>query len=85
MPISARKAGCRRTDSVFFTIFQTFMSGPPKRGNDGKMHPSPYFGEYPPDFFDVIVIDECHRGGANDEGTWRGILDYFEPADAARP
>ena len=38
------------------------------------------FGEYPPDFFDFIVIDECHRGGANDEGNWRGILDYFAPA-----
>jgi len=57
--------------SVFFTIFQTFMSGP----ND-----TPYFGEYPPDFFDFIVIDECHRGGANDESTWRGILEYFKPA-----
>jgi len=61
--------------SLFFTIFQTFMSGPPK---DGK--PSPYFGEYPPDFFDFIVIDECHRGGANDESNWRGILEYFSPA-----
>jgi type I restriction enzyme R subunit len=40
----------------------------------------PYFGEYPPDFFDFIVIDECHRGGANDESNWRGILDYFAPA-----
>jgi type I restriction enzyme R subunit len=61
--------------SIFFTIFQTFMSGPPK---DSK--PSPYFGEYPPDFFDFIVIDECHRGGANDESNWRGIMDYFAPA-----
>ncbi len=61
--------------SLFFTIFQTFMSGPEK---DGK--PSPYFGEYPPDFFDFIVIDECHRGGANDESTWRAILEYFSPA-----
>jgi type I restriction enzyme R subunit len=51
------------------------MSGPPK---DGK--PSPYFGEYPPDFFDFIIIDECHRGGANDESTWRDILEYFSPA-----
>src|SRR5260370_8618592 len=34
---------------------------------------------YPPDFFDFIVIDECHRGGANDESNWRGILDYFAP------
>nr|WP_255093522.1 type I restriction endonuclease subunit R [Synechococcus sp. J7-Johnson] len=61
--------------SVFLTIFQTFMSGPPV---DGK--PSPWFGQYPPDFFDFIVIDECHRGGANNESTWRGILDYFAPA-----
>jgi len=61
--------------SLFFTIFQTFMSGPPKDGV-----PSPYFGEYPPDFFDFIVIDECHRGGANDESNWRDILNYFAPA-----
>jgi type I restriction enzyme R subunit len=40
----------------------------------------PSFGEYPPGFFDFIVIDECHRGGANDESNWRGILDYFKPA-----
>ncbi|MDC0884720.1 DEAD/DEAH box helicase family protein [Gammaproteobacteria bacterium] len=57
--------------SIFFTIFQTFMSGP-----EGE----PYFGEYEPDFFDFIIIDECHRGGANNEGNWRGILDYFNSA-----
>jgi superfamily II DNA or RNA helicase len=39
-----------------------------------------YFGDYPADFFDFIVIDECHRGGAKDESTWRGILEYFKPA-----
>jgi type I restriction enzyme, R subunit len=44
------------------------------------MHPSPYFGDYPPDFFDLVIIDECHRGGANDESTWRDILEYFSPA-----
>src|ERR1019366_1463079 len=70
-----KKGKVPKNGSLFFTIFQTFMSGPPK---DGK--PSPYFGEYPPDFFDFIVIDECHRGGANDESNWRGILDYFAPA-----
>ena len=75
-PSDIRKKGkVPKNGSLFFTIFQTFMSGPPK---DGK--PSPYFGEYPPDFFDFIVIDECHRGGANDESNWRGILDYFAPA-----
>ena len=75
-PDDIRKKGrVPKNGSIFFTIFQTFMSGPPKEG-----HPSPYFGEYPPDFFDFIVIDECHRGGANDESNWRGILEYFAPA-----
>ena len=75
-PEDIRKKGhVPKNGNLFFTIFQTFMSGPPK---DGK--PSPYFGEYPPDFFDFIVIDECHRGGANNESNWRGILDYFAPA-----
>ena len=71
----SKKGRVPKNGSLFFTIFQTFMSGPDKGG-----HPSPYFGEYPPDFFDFIVIDECHRGGANDESNWRGILDYFAPA-----
>ncbi len=75
-PDEIRKTGkVPKKASLFFTIFQTFMSGPPQDG-----HPSPYFGEYPPDFFDFIVIDECHRGGANDESNWRGILEYFAPA-----
>jgi type I restriction enzyme, R subunit len=75
-PDEIRKKGkVPKNASLFFTIFQTFMSGPTK---DDK--PSPYFGEYPPDFFDFIVIDECHRGGANDESNWRGILEYFAPA-----
>ena len=76
-PDSIRKKGRVPTNgSLFFTIFQTFMSGPPKY--DGT--PSPYFGDYPKDFFDFIVVDECHRGGANDESTWRDILEYFSPA-----
>ena len=75
-PDDIRKKGrVPKNGSIFFTIFQTFMSGPPK---DGK--PSPYFGEYPPDFFDFIVIDECHRGGANDESTGATIMEYFSPA-----
>jgi type I restriction enzyme, R subunit len=57
--------------SVFFTIFQTFMTGPDH---------TPCFGEYPPDYFDLIIIDECHRGGANNESNWRSILEYFSPA-----
>ena len=71
-PDSLRKRGGRppKNASVFFTIFQTFMTG------EGK----PVFTGYPPDFFDFIVIDECHRGGAHDESTWRQILEHFAPA-----
>jgi len=75
-PNEIRKRGKVPTNgSIFFTIFQTFMSGTDKDGN-----PVPYFGEYPADYFDLIFIDECHRGGANDESNWRGILEYFAPA-----
>jgi type I restriction enzyme, R subunit len=75
-PEDIRKKGkVPKNGSLFFTIFQTFMSGPVVDGE-----PTTYFGEYPPDFFDFIIIDECHRGGANDESNWRGIMEYFAPA-----
>ena len=71
-PADIRRRGQVPTNgSIFFTIFQTFMSGPDN---------TPYFGEYPKDYFDFIVIDECHRGGANDESNWRSIMEYFSPA-----
>jgi type I restriction enzyme R subunit len=71
-PADIRRRGRVPTNgNIFFTIFQTFMSGP---GD------SPYFGDYPADFFDFIVVDECHRGGATDQSSWRAILDYFAPA-----
>ena len=71
-PGEVKKKGKVPTNgSLFFTIFQSFMSGP---------NGSPYFGQYPPDYFDFIVIDECHRGGANDESSWRAIMEYFKPA-----
>lgn len=75
-PTKIKKNGKVPTNgSIFFTIFQTFMSG-----TDAEGKPAPYFGEYPADYFDFIIIDECHRGGANDESNWRGILEYFSPA-----
>jgi type I restriction enzyme R subunit len=75
-PNEIKKSGKVPTNgSIFFTIFQTFMSG-----TDAEGKPAPYFGEYPSDYFDFIIIDECHRGGANDESNWRSILGYFRPA-----
>ena len=71
----SKKGGVPKNGNIFFTIFQTFMSG---KDADGKSAPN--FGDYPSDYFDFIIIDECHRGGANDEGNWRGILEYFSSA-----
>jgi type I restriction enzyme R subunit len=94
----SKKGRVPKNGNIFFTIFQTFMSGTntlrqaqgERTDNEGEIITSVrgepaepqsyYFGEYPPDFFDFIIIDECHRGGANDEGNWRGILEYFSPA-----
>ncbi len=96
-PDDIRKKGkVPKNGSIFFTIFQTFMSGgeathsirgepvEPLGGNHIPLRPQGgrqgYFGDYPPDFFDFIIVDECHRGGANDESSWRDILNYFSPA-----
>ena len=70
-----RRGRVPKNASIFFTIFQTFMTGTDAEGNRKYS-----YGEYPPDFFDFVIVDECHRGGANDESEWRDILDHFAPA-----
>lgn len=93
-PSEIKKKGyVPKNGSIFFTIFQTFMTNNPQGNEDVKSEYSVAadsqtqyeslqfnFGQYPKDFFDFIIIDECHRGGAKDESNWRGILEYFEPA-----
>jgi type I restriction enzyme R subunit len=69
-PTLRKKGGVPKNASLFFTIFQTFMTG------EGD----PVYKSYPSDFFDFIIIDECHRGGANDESQWRELLNWFTPA-----
>ncbi|MBK7895054.1 MAG: DEAD/DEAH box helicase family protein [Anaerolineaceae bacterium] len=86
----SKKGRVPTNGSIFFTIFQTFMSGGQQTSEVSSnslpsltsevLNATPYFGDYPADFFDFIIIDECHRGGANDESSWRAILDYFETA-----
>jgi type I restriction enzyme R subunit len=70
----SKKGRVPTNGSIFFTIFQSFMTSSPTGNSDFN------FGDYPRDFFDLIIIDECHRGGSRDESSWRGILEYFEPA-----
>ena len=75
--------------SIFFTIFQTFMTDNRHEKitkflsygvDDVEEFELKRYEEYPPEFFDLIIIDECHRGGAKDESNWRGIMEYFKPA-----
>ncbi|MCF6287977.1 MAG: DEAD/DEAH box helicase family protein [Proteobacteria bacterium] len=88
-PSEIKKRGKVPTNgSIFFTIFQSLMANDNTANNEeneeqGQINydeTTAYYKQYPEDYFDLIIIDECHRGGANDEGNWRGILDYFSPA-----
>lgn len=56
---------------IYFTLFQTLLG---ENGDETK------YMQFPKDFFDLVIIDECHRGGANDESQWRKILEYFDGA-----
>ena len=56
---------------VYFSLYQQLV------GDDDKEHFSELFL---PDFFDLIIVDECHRGSAKEESRWRLILDYFKSA-----
>lgn len=69
--IRKTKGDVSTSRSIYFSIFQTFMTE-----HKGKA----LFKAYPEDFFDLVIIDECHRGAANDESRWRGILEYFQKA-----
>lgn len=56
---------------MYFALYQSLAEYENRKG---------LYRDYPRDYFDLIVIDECHRGSAGDEGSWREILDYFHPA-----
>ncbi len=91
-PNEIKKSGKVPTNgNIFFTIFQTFMTSSLERAKSNSEAAAPLaisqaaptsfnFGQYPKDYFDFIIIDECHRGGAQDESNWRNILEYFSPA-----
>ncbi len=70
-----RKKGKIPTNgNIFFSIYQA-IAGKPKDQPD-----KPYYMDYPADFFDLVIIDECHRGGAGNESSWREVLDHFSSA-----
>ena len=60
-----------KSREVYFALYQALAN--PVTGEN-------LYEQYPRDFFDLIIVDECHRGSANEEGSWRKILDYFNSA-----
>jgi len=60
-----------KSREIYFAIYQAIAKDERRPG---------LYREYNKDFFDLIIIDECHRGSARDESNWREILEYFEPA-----
>ena len=56
---------------MYFAIYQALARDTHRPG---------LFKEFAPNFFDLIIVDECHRGSARDDSNWREILEYFEPA-----
>src|SRR6266513_1909875 len=60
-----------KSREIYFAIYQSLAKDERRPG---------LYKEYAPDFFDLIIVDECHRGSARDESNWREILEYFSPA-----
>ena len=56
---------------VYFSLYQQLV------GDDDEEH---YSALFQPDFFDLVIVDECHRGSAKEESRWRRILQYFSAA-----
>ncbi len=56
---------------IYLGLYQAVVGG------EGR---EPLYSKFPADFFDLVVIDECHRGSAKDDSAWREVLDYFESA-----
>ncbi len=65
--------------NVFFAIYQSIAERKSDEFDD-ENDVLAYYKQYPSNFFDLVVIDECHRGSANDESSWRDILDHFGSA-----
>lgn len=60
-----------KSRDMYFAIYQSIARDENRPG---------LYREYPRDFFDLIIVDECHRGSARDDSNWREILEWFEPA-----
>lgn len=60
-----------KSREMYFAIYQALAEDERRPG---------LFRDYPPDFFDLIIVDECHRGSAREDSSWRVILEHFKPS-----
>ena len=84
------EAGCDAPPldrTVYFTLYQTMLGETEETKETGQSStdiiydpPKVRYTRFARDFFDLVIVDECHRGGANDESAWRAVLDYFKSA-----
>lgn len=70
-PLKRVSGAATRSREIYFATYQSLTGG----GDEDEL-----FREYPPDFFDLVIVDECHRGSASENSSWRRVLDHFAPA-----
>ena len=70
--------------NIFFAIYQSIAENKNRvietTEEESEDDVTAYYKQYPSNFFDLIIIDECHRGSANDESSWKDILNHFSSA-----
>jgi type I restriction enzyme, R subunit len=71
-PIWRLRGGAKAGREIYFALYQALA--------DGGEEPNGIFRQIDPGFFDLVIVDECHRGSANAESSWRAILDHFSAA-----
>lgn len=70
-PLGRVKGGASRAREIYFATYQALSGG----GDEAEL-----FRDYPPDFFDLVIVDECHRGSASENSSWRRVIEHFESA-----
>lgn len=71
-PIWKLQGQAKSGREIYFALYQALA--------DSGEDPNGIFRDFAPDFFDLVIVDECHRGSARAESSWRAILDHFQPA-----
>jgi type I restriction enzyme, R subunit len=71
-PIWKLRGEAKRGREIYFGLYQQLA--------DSGVDPNGMFRDFAPDFFDLVIVDECHRGSARADSSWRSVLDHFSSA-----